>query len=133
MTLNYTFETSKKVINFLLKNSLINMVHDEDLYKLSKKLSLEKLNILLKYFPEDGWLVVIDAGTAGFDEMLEDTGLGFIGSQSAGGEQAEDARIGGGDAQFVVAERSHAGLNNRISYSQQVSKFCFKHNSLLYL
>ena len=53
MTLNYTFETSKKVINFLLKNSLINMVHDEDLYKLSKKLSLEKLNILLKYFPEN--------------------------------------------------------------------------------
>ena len=69
---------------------------------------------LLKNFAEDHFRRIVGRSAAGFREMLVNRGLILLGGDAAGGEQSQHPGVGRGDAQLVVAERPHAGLNDGI-------------------
>lgn len=56
--LKYSHQTSADVINFLKKNWLINIPQDNELEEYAKKEKSTKLNVMLRFFPENEKVVV---------------------------------------------------------------------------
>lgn len=69
-----------------------------------------------------GGHVVIPVSPAAVDELIVDPWLILFVEQTAGGQESENPRVGRGNTQVVVAEGSHAGLNDRMLYPQKVTE-----------
>jgi hypothetical protein len=85
---------------------------------------------LLKNLAEDDFRRVIGRSPAGFGKMAVNLRLILLGGDPARGQQPQNARIGRGDAQLVVAEGPHTGLNDGVLDAQQFTKRSIQHDGV---